>query len=59
MQLKTVLQYDFLFASLDDCGHLLSIENTPVFLDTARINIHVVYEALAILLTVSKIKRLS
>ena len=33
------------FASLDDRGRLLSIENTPVLFDTARIDI--VYEALA------------
>ena len=33
------------FASLDDHGRLFSIENIPVLLDTARIDI--VYEALA------------
>ena len=34
------------FDSLDDCGHLLSTENTPVALDTARSVL--VHEALAI-----------
>ena len=45
------------FASLDNRGSLLSIEITPVVLDTARIDI--VYEALAILLTITKIEQLS
>ena len=42
------------FASLDDCGSLLSKEITPVVLDTARIDI--VYEALIILLTITKVE---
>ena len=45
------------FALLDDHSCLLSIENTPAVLDTTRINI--VHEMLAILLTVSKLERLS
>ena len=45
------------FTSLDDRGSLLSIEITPAVLDTARIDI--VYEALAILLTITKVERLS
>ena len=44
------------FASLDDRGSLLSIEITPVVLDTARIDI--VYEALATLLTITKVEQL-
>ena len=40
------------FASLDDHGSLLLIEIAPAVLDTARIDI--VYEALAILLTITK-----
>ena len=42
------------FASLDDRGSLLSIEITPAVLDTARIDI--IYEALAILLTITKVE---
>ena len=42
------------FASLDDRGSLLSIEITPAVLDTARVDI--VYEALAILLTITKVE---
>ena len=45
------------FASLDDCGSLLSIQITPVVLDTARIDI--IYEALAIPLTITKVEQLS
>ena len=46
-----------IFASLDDHGSLLSIEIIPAVLDTARIDI--VYEALTILLTITKVERLS
>ena len=45
------------FASLDDRGSLLLIEITPEVLDTAGIDI--VYEALAILLTIIEVERLS
>ena len=45
------------FASLDDCGSFLSVEITPAFLDTARIDI--VYEALTILPTITKVERLT
>ena len=46
-----------IFASLDDHGSLLSIEITPAVLDTARIDIE--YEALVILLTITKVEQLS
>ena len=45
------------FDSQISLKRLLSIEITPAVLDTARIDIE--YEALAILLTITKVERLS
>ncbi len=44
------------FASPNDHGHLLLTENTPVVLDTSRIDL--VHEELTIQLTTSKVEQL-
>lgn len=44
------------FASLDDCGHLLSTEDTLVALNTAKVDL--LHEALAIQQIISNVERL-